>query len=244
MSIISPSRRKLLTKIVATGVGGAIFSTFDAGEADAQLVGNPADLLQAVSFMNENIAENRTSAQEWLAGSEIIKATKNEFDSPIQAEWASDFSLRNERGFLKTNARFQSDTEQCQMGVSFHPLMSIIGYRPNLTLNIFEIKSLYTATTAYNNNIGLYSNDRMVLAPFPDTARLEIQPLYEDTFVRIVLMHNDDPNKYRLYYARFYVMCVATSTGKRKPQPILAHAYGLRNITNIKEDVRISYTLI
>jgi hypothetical protein len=89
----------------------------------------------------------------------------------------------------------------------------------------------------------LFDGNQMVLCPFPDTPRLLITSAHEDAFVRVVKFRNEDPNKYKLHYARYHVISVARGIN-RDPKVYLAHAYSYKSETNIYQNFLISYTTV
>jgi hypothetical protein len=246
MSLIPLSRRELLTSSIARGIGGTIFSTFALSQARSQESTEGDNLRAGVGFMSDKVSSNPSAAREWLQSAETIRATKNEFISDLHGYWASDFALRStNHSFLVTLTPFikANSTGVCRMGVAFHPWMHIDGYGVNRTLNVPEIQSLYPAATFFRRQLNLFENGTMAMVPFPDTPQLPINTLHEDTFVKIVLQAQSNPNAYRLHYARYYIM--AGRTGSASNFIILvAHAYTLKDEPDTKNGLRIAYTSV
>src|SRR4051812_24109678 len=111
MSVFSLSRRELLSRLIAAGVGGTVLSTFPSSQQlRAQTDEEAQNLIQKVGWMGENIAEQSEPVKEWLRNSSIIKATKREFETAVHGEWANDWALMPDSGgeHLVTLTRFQT----------------------------------------------------------------------------------------------------------------------------------------
>jgi hypothetical protein len=244
MALISLSRRDLLARTIATGVGGITLSTFPGRPPLAQSLTDPQQVKSGISRWNDTTSSEPSLVKEWLANSEATKATKNEFDSGVHGEWANDWAVVNRsKTYARCSTIFGQLDNPYWMGVVFHPWMHVLGYAPNRTLNTTELATLYESQRFFDRTLNFFSDGQMVFAPFPDTPRIQISSLHEDSFVRILTRANVNPNDFRLHYARYYVM--AGRRGSRTvPIPLLAHAYTLRSATDIKESLRISYTSV
>jgi hypothetical protein len=243
MSIISLSRRDLLAKTIATGVGGSLLSTFSADHAAAQTEADADLLRKGIVEWSERAADQPVLIKDWLAHSEVVKATKNEFASGVHGEWANDWVVEHEsKKYIRTATNF-GRVDPFWMGVVFHPWMHVIGYAPNRTLNIREVATLQQNTTFFERTLRFYSDDSLIFAPFPDTPRLDITTAHEDSFARIVMRSGQNPANYRLHYARFYVMAGRHGT-QVPPRPLIAHGYTLRTAINIKQNLQITYSTI
>jgi hypothetical protein len=243
----SSSRREFLARMIVTGSGGPILSIFNLRQAAAQIAFAYESLMMGVLFMAAKIARQAALGQLWLNNSEIITASKNEFDSEIQAFWANDSIIVNRTaGPLHLDTPLQSSDGPLLLGVNFHPWMSIVGYHPSVTLNTHEIASLRAATELFTNaESGWLDQDgTMVIAPFPDTPRLSISQVHVDGFAAIVRKNNLNPNDYRLHYVRYYVMAIRQGGGRVRPQPIIAYAYTRRADADIKEKLNIAYATL
>jgi hypothetical protein len=218
--------------MVATGAGATVISTFGtsllSGQTDEEAAKLRGDTKEGVLWLGNNVSQQPDSVKEWLANSEVIKASKKEFDQPVHAEWANDTALRGtKQNFLKTAAGFFGKAMHfAQMGVTFHPWMTVLDdYSPNVTLNNVEIASLLP-TAKYFMKQPFYNKGSMVLAPFPDTPRLPVNQLSLDGFAKLVLNARFNPDDFKLHYVRYYVMSVATKKGQApKTQTLVAHGY-------------------
>jgi hypothetical protein len=242
MSLLSLSRRDLLTRAIATGVGGITFSTFCGGRTSAQSLTDPQQLRYGIEQWNDALSAQPLLIKNWMATSEFRMASKNEFTSQIDADWANDWVVSNRSNTgARCNTLFGKNDSDLFMGVEFHPWMHIDGYHPNRTLNTVEMAALDENKPFFEQTLNFFKDGRLFIAPFPDTPRLRITSAHEDTFVRIVRRANQNPDNYHLHYARYYVM--AWWSGSRiTPRPILAHAYTLKTAKDIKVELRIAYT--
>ncbi len=250
-SFLPLSRRALISRVVATGVGGVVWSTLGSKIAGAQPSGlsqpGEDDLVNSVVTMGNNIADQPPLVQDWLKHSETNRegktrlAQKQGFENDFHGQWANQREFVTPLNPLRTRfAIADSGTRYCLMGVFYHPWMHILGYAPNRTLNFWEVESLRPTTVFLERQFRLSRNGILAIAPFPDTPRISPTQVYSDGFARIVTDANLNPNNFILWYVRFYLMAVATSEGVQQPQPILAHAYTYGR----SNDMQINYSVV
>jgi hypothetical protein len=111
MSLISPSRREMLTRMIATGAGGVLLTSFSGVVARAQDRQEAVRLRMGVDYVGDATDEGSV-VREWLQYSETIRATKNEFESGIHGEWANDIALKNDRSqYLQIITRFYKSSK-------------------------------------------------------------------------------------------------------------------------------------
>ena len=246
-SLLSLSRRELISRVVATGIGGAVCSTFGS----RPLLGQPNTqaLVNSVVAMGDNIAAQPPLVRQWLQNSEtarggrVLQQARNVgFDNDFHESYANQWEFIDPMQPAYTRFIVQdAGTRTCLMGVYYHPWMHILGYAPNRTLNYVESESLRPTTVFLERRFRLARNGVMAIAPFPDTLRMRPAQEHVDGFARIVLDANMNPNDFVLRYVRFYLMAVVSSYGTQEPQPILAHAY---SYPRYSRDLQLNYSLV
>jgi hypothetical protein len=243
MSLISLSRRELLARTIATGVGGLFLSSFGSRPAPAQSLTLAEDLRKGVVSWNKQVAHQPPLIQDWLGHSEIIRATKNEFaDDSFHGEWANDYAYEHEeKKYVRGGTIFGAESNSWWMGIVYHPWQHIDGYHPFRTLNVVEKAAQYENRTFFERTLSFYQEGQMTFAPFPDTKRLRLTQVHYDSFYQIVRKANLNPDDYRLHYARYHVMA-GRAGGSIRPRPLIAHAYTLKTAVNVRQELRMTYS--
>jgi len=243
MAFLSATRREAIAAIIASGAG-LLMSSCERNNPEPLESDGANDLRASARRLIELSpdASERKVANDWLAKSAVIAASKLEFadSSETHRFWANDLVLRHPEGLGLT---LTLSAGRIPGGIMFHPWMHVTGYHVAATLNNQEIASISSKAEYFDKTLRFYQDVGIVYTPFPDTERLAIKDVFLDSFVAVVQRANLNPDDYRLQYARYYVLTGQSGT----PRPLLAHAYTSvteTNITRVKRTCKLTYTTI